>query len=277
MSGPKLFISYCWSSPEHERWVLQLAEGLVSQGIDVILDKWNLLPGHDAHAFMESMVTDPTVTKVVMICDEKYKSKSNNRSGGAGIEAQIITPELYRKSAQDKFVAVVKEKDDEGAALVPTYYKGRIFIDLSDAATYSEEYDKLIRWAWDQPLYVKPTLGKKPQFLDGNNSSIKLNTSVQLRRARDCIRNDRSNAVQALGEYFDNLSSEMKRFSIEYNGDKFDDLVVSNIEDFLPYCNDIVELFMMIAMYRKDQESSEIVHRFFEKILPFIYLHANKA
>jgi TIR domain len=120
MSGPKLFISYCWSSPEHESWVLQLAEELVSQGIEVKLDKWDLQPGHDAYAFMESMVTDQTVTKVLMICDETYKMKSNSRSGGAGIEAQIITPELYSKSAQDKFVAVVREKDSEGTALLPT-------------------------------------------------------------------------------------------------------------------------------------------------------------
>jgi TIR domain len=272
MPEPKLFISYCWSSPEHQNWVLRLAEELVSQGIDVISDKWNLQPGHDAHVFMESMVTDPTVTKVIMICDQNYISKSNSRSGGAGIEAQIITPEIYSKSTQDKFVAVVREKDEEGKVLVPTYYRGRIFIDLSEAATYSEEYDKLIRWAWDQPLDVKPKLGKKPQFLDENSSSIKLNTSAQFRRALDCIRNDRSNAVQALEEYFNNLLSELKRFSIEYNGDKFDDVFVSNIENFLPYRNELVELFMTVALYRKDQEIFEVIHRFFEKILPFLYM-----
>ena len=203
MSGPKLFISYCWSSPEHEAWVLQLAEDLVSQGIDVILDKWNLQPGHDAHVFMESMVADPTVTKVIMICDQEYTSKSNSRSGGAGIEAQIITPELYSKSAQDKFVAVVRGLDTDGKASIPTYYKGRIFIDLSDAAAYSEEYEKLIRWAWDQPVYVKPELGEKPKFLREENFSVKLQTSVQFRRAIDCIRNDRSAVVQATKEFFE--------------------------------------------------------------------------
>jgi hypothetical protein len=67
---------------------------------------------------MESMVTDSTVTKVVMICDQKHTTKSNSRSGGAGIEAQIITPELYSKSEQDKFVAVVKERDAEGKASI---------------------------------------------------------------------------------------------------------------------------------------------------------------
>jgi hypothetical protein len=103
---PKLFISYSWSNPDHESWVVSFAEELLSQGIEVILDKWALQPGHDAYAFMESMVTDPTVNKVVLVCDQKYAQKSNDRAGGAGAEAQIITPELYAKKAQDKFVAV---------------------------------------------------------------------------------------------------------------------------------------------------------------------------
>ena len=59
MSTPKLFVSYSWSSPDHESWVVSLAEDLFSQGIEVILDKWDLKPGHDANAFMESMVGPP--------------------------------------------------------------------------------------------------------------------------------------------------------------------------------------------------------------------------
>jgi hypothetical protein len=51
------------------RTLVQLAEDLVSQGIQVILDKWDLKPGHDAHAFMEGMVTNPTVTKAIMVFD----------------------------------------------------------------------------------------------------------------------------------------------------------------------------------------------------------------
>ena len=49
---PKLFISYSWSSPDHEQWVVKLATELRESGIDVILDKWDLKEGHDAHAFM---------------------------------------------------------------------------------------------------------------------------------------------------------------------------------------------------------------------------------
>ena len=35
---PKTFISYSWSSPEHEMKVLHLAESLVGVGVDVIID-----------------------------------------------------------------------------------------------------------------------------------------------------------------------------------------------------------------------------------------------
>ncbi|KOR11183.1 hypothetical protein ABW55_15655 [Acinetobacter sp. C15] len=60
----KLFISYSWSSSEHEEWVLELAENLIKDGIDIALDKWELREGDDPIIFMESMVNDPTITRI---------------------------------------------------------------------------------------------------------------------------------------------------------------------------------------------------------------------
>ncbi len=42
MNNPKAFISYCWSSPQHEQWVINLATELRQAGVDIILDKWDL-------------------------------------------------------------------------------------------------------------------------------------------------------------------------------------------------------------------------------------------
>ncbi len=39
---PKVFISYSWSS---DRLVLELAQRLISHGVDVVLDKWELKKG----------------------------------------------------------------------------------------------------------------------------------------------------------------------------------------------------------------------------------------
>ena len=72
MKDPKVFISYSWSSPSHERWVLDLAESLMASGIEVKLDKWDLRLGGDAVAFMESMVTDKSIDKVLIISDKSY-------------------------------------------------------------------------------------------------------------------------------------------------------------------------------------------------------------
>jgi hypothetical protein len=61
--------------PDHERWVIDLATQLRENGVDVILDKWDLREGQDAVAFMERMVTDPEVKKVVMVFDRRYAER----------------------------------------------------------------------------------------------------------------------------------------------------------------------------------------------------------
>src|ERR1700730_2772626 len=108
---PKVFISYSWTSNEHQQWVLDLATALRDNGVDAILDKWDLKEGHDANAFMERMVTDETVEEVIIVLDRKYADKANARKGGVGTETQIITPQIYASADQNKFVGVVSEVD----------------------------------------------------------------------------------------------------------------------------------------------------------------------
>jgi hypothetical protein len=57
LTNPKVFISYSWTTPEHEEWVVDLATRLMHNGVSVVLDKWDLKEGQDVYAFMESMVT----------------------------------------------------------------------------------------------------------------------------------------------------------------------------------------------------------------------------
>jgi len=70
--------------------VLNLAKELVELGVDVILDKWTLREGADKYAFMKKMVTDPSVGKVILICDQLYAEKADGRKGGVGTETQIV-------------------------------------------------------------------------------------------------------------------------------------------------------------------------------------------
>lgn len=165
----KIFISYSWTTPEHEDKVLELAKRLVNDGVDVVLDKWDLKEGQDKYAFMEQMVTDNNIIKVLLICDKGYKEKANMRKGGVGDETIIISSELYGKVDQQKFIPVIFEFDNNGPCC-PVYVKSRLYIDLSECNTqkYEIEYEKLLRIIYDKRIYVKPPLGKKPEWIREN-------------------------------------------------------------------------------------------------------------
>ncbi len=164
---PKVFISYSWSSTSI---VLAIAERLMVQGVDVILDKWALKEGQDKYAFMEKCVNDESVDRVLIISDKAYTEKANKRIGGVGDETIVISGEIYGNAKQDKFIPVVVECDSEGKPYLPAYIKSRIYIDLSENANYEEGYEKLLRNIYERPLFKKPKLGKKPEWLDDDTA-----------------------------------------------------------------------------------------------------------
>ncbi|MBU2539550.1 TIR domain-containing protein [Patescibacteria group bacterium] len=267
--NPKLFISYSWSSPEHEKWVVDLATELREAGIDVILDKWDLKEGYDAYKFMEKMVTDPKIQKVAIICNRIYAEKADERKGGVGTETQIISPEIYNKEDQNKFVAIVAERDENGNAYLPTYYKSRIYIDLSDSDIYATNFEQLLRWLYDKPLYIKPKIGKKPSFLSETNQ-IYLGTTTKYKRALDAIKNHKEYTKGAIHEYFQTFVKNLEEFRILSKDDEFDDKVVENIDKFLPYRNEAIEIFLAIAQYYDTPETRQQLHRFFESLIPYL-------
>jgi hypothetical protein len=269
MVAPKLFISYSWSNIQHEQWVVELATALSEAGIDVILDKWDLKEGHDAFVFMEKMVSDPEIKKVAIICDEKYAAKADVRSGGVGAETQIISREVYDNQAQEKFVAVVCQKDEYGKPYLPTYYKSRIYIDLCEADRYSDNFERLLRWVYDKPLYVKPEIGKQPSFLT-EGEHVALGTTVIFKRCVDAIKNHKAYALGAFDEYCSTFSENLERFRISKPEGEFDDALIKNIEDFLPFRNELIQLLIAIAQYATEDQFIHRLHRLFESLIPYM-------
>ncbi len=270
MENPKLFISYSWSSPEHEEWVLNLATNLVDSGVNVILDKWDLKEGQDSHVFMEKMVTDSEIKKVVLISDKEYAEKTNDRRGGVGTEAQIISSEIYSKQDQVKFVAVVKERDENDKVCLPAYYTSRIYIDLSDSTTYSENFERLLRWVFDQPLYKKPELGKKPIYLKNEENQFRFATSITFKRAISALKKGETISGAIVEEYLSDFSREFEKLRINEFEGEFDEEVIKNIQAFLPYRNELIELFTTISLYNIDEGILNSLRRFLERLIPFL-------
>ena len=172
VSPPKIFISYRWTSPQHEEWVLALATSLRTQGVDVILDKWHLSEGQDTLAFMESVVNDPSVQKVLMICDQGYVRRANNREGGVGTEAQIISAKVYESVDQNKFAAIVVDLDADGRPFLPHYMSTRLYFDLSNPDAETINFEKIVRWIFGKPFHSTPPIGEPPKYLDETHLSV---------------------------------------------------------------------------------------------------------
>ncbi|MBA4709589.1 toll/interleukin-1 receptor domain-containing protein [Aquitalea aquatica] len=274
-SKPRAFISYSWSNPEHEQWVVDLADELGDSGVHVLLDKFDLREGHDSIAFMERMVNDPDVKKVLLICDKVYADKTNNRTGGVGTEAQIISPKVYSEADQNKFVAVLKERDDEGKPYLPTYYASRIYIDLSNQENYAQEFERLVRWINDKPLYQRKHIGQRPAYLD-EEPEISLGTTPYFRRAIDAIKGNKPSAGGALTEYFKIIATNFERLRIVRDQSKeWDEQFIENVSSTIPLRNELNQIFEAIAAYDTTGEFGSKVHRFFESLIPYFDRPAN--
>lgn len=82
MAAPKIFVSYSYDSQQHKDWVRKLATGLRVQGIDAVLDQWDLTLGQDMAAFMATGIRK--ADRVLLICSEAYVAKAEAGMGGVG-------------------------------------------------------------------------------------------------------------------------------------------------------------------------------------------------
>jgi hypothetical protein len=173
---PKVFISYSWTSPGHQERVRLWAERLVQDGIDVVLDIYDLKEGHDKYSFMERMVTDPNVTHVLVVCDKSYSEKADLKKAGVGTESQIISREVYEKVAQSKFIPIVCEFSSDREPFLPTFFKSRIWINFSTAEAVNENWEQLVRALYGKPAHQKPKLGAPPPYITTDTSSSSIPT-----------------------------------------------------------------------------------------------------
>ena len=157
---PTAFMSYSWDSPEHKTWVLRLAERLRKDGINVVLDQWDLPIGGDRTYFMENSVR--TSNFVLLVCTPTYAQKSNARAGGVGYEATILTGQMAQQITQNKFIPVLRIGEWDDSA-IPIWLQTKIGVDLREEP-YSEEQYKLLLMTLHQAQEKAPPVGPRPDF-----------------------------------------------------------------------------------------------------------------
>ncbi len=207
---PKIFISYAWGDEEYQNQVLSFASELVSDGVDVVFDKWDLTEGNDTYAFMEKCASDPSITNVLMLLDPIYAEKADSHAGGVGTETQIISAKVYQEVTQDKFIPVVMKRNENGAVCKPTYLQGRLHFDLSSPEEYDTTYQRLVKTLFGEEIYVKPALGKKPDWVDKPISSAPKSFVIY-----DSLKSIQSTKVKtaSFAAYLRDISSKLIRLT----------------------------------------------------------------
>jgi len=158
MQHPKVFISYSHDTEVHKEWVLRLATDLRNHGVDVILDQWNLRIGDDLPFFMESGLTSSKL--VICVCSDSYVQKSDESSGGAGYEKNIIVQPLLKNSNLNHIIPVIRNNESDN--LTPKFLGTRNYIDFRNEDNYYDAYIELISRIYDEDLNNKPPLGENP-------------------------------------------------------------------------------------------------------------------
>lgn len=271
----RIFISYSWTTPKHEEWVYNLGNRLMENGIEVKLDKWDLKPGQDKYEFMESMVQDETIDKVLIICDKAYSEKANERKGGVGTETQIITPEIYNNAKQEKFIPVIAEKGEEFDSYLPVYLKSRIAINMSSEEYYEEGYEKLLRLIANRPLFRKPAKGQLPSFLFEDEKPHFKTTNIN-KQLKHYLIEKPDKAEYFVQEFILEFKKSLEQFKItseEYK-EPYDEIVYNRINDMLCLRNDYIEFFTLLCRISNDF-NIDVIIELFEDIYSYTQFQGN--
>jgi hypothetical protein len=155
---PKVFVSYSHDSEVHKNWVLNLATRLVANGVDILLDQWDLTLGSDLPRFIESGLTD--ADRVLAICTNRYVEKADAGTGGVGYEKMILTAQLMQDVTADRIIPIIRANALQQA--VPIFLSSRLYIDFRDDLAYESKYAELLRDIHGQGVKPRPPLGANP-------------------------------------------------------------------------------------------------------------------
>lgn len=266
-STPKVFISYCRQPEENLIRTQQLAERLARNGVYVVIDLWDLKDGQDKNAYMESMVTDPTVDKVLMVCNKNYVEKADSRKGGVGAESTIISAELYESIEQDKFIPIIFETDENGKAYVPVFAKSRIYIDLS-GDNYDEGFDQLLRDIYGKPKFNRHPLGEMPTYLKAD-IPVYLKTAGMVDAIHSSISRESKRTSTIINNYLDTFINAIPEYRIATTrplpNKEIVNMVENGINSIQVLKNDFISF--MSAVVKTEYCTSELFIDFFERLL----------
>ena len=166
----KVFISYSHDSPQHADRVLALADRLISQGVECIVDQYEESPAEGWPLWMERHIE--TADYILVVCTETYNRRAR-RDEPAGVgrgvkwESVLIYQDLYdADSLNTKFIPVLFDPVDEQHIPRPLRGATHYLVDTD------EGYEGLYRRLTQQPAKLRPEIGQVVPLPPSNRGQI---------------------------------------------------------------------------------------------------------
>lgn len=156
LSNPRVFISYCRTDVKISNWAKDLADKLISNGVDAVIDRYHLKQGMDLPQWMTNEILK--AQKVLMICDKYYAERADTRNAGVGWETMIMQGDILIQGPNStKYIAIACEGFDKS---IPMYMKTKLGISKADV---DNDFNKLLETIFE--IDIAPEIGQIPGWI----------------------------------------------------------------------------------------------------------------
>jgi hypothetical protein len=145
--NPNVFLSH--ASEDKERFVIDFATRLRAKGIDVWLDKWEILPGDSLvdRIFEEGIKNAQAIIVVV----------SQNSVNKPWVREELNASVVKKINGVSKLIPVVIDKCE-----VPQSLQSTLWVRIKDLANYDREFESIVAAIYEHR--EKPPLGQPPTY-----------------------------------------------------------------------------------------------------------------
>jgi hypothetical protein len=145
--NPNVFLSH--ASEDKERFVIDLATRLRGKGINVWLDKWEILPGDSLvdKIFEEGIKNAQAIVVIV----------SQNSVNKPWVKEELNASLVKKINGLSKLIPVVLDKCE-----VPQALQSTVWIRIEDLANYDNEFNSIVAAIYEHR--EKPPLGQPPTY-----------------------------------------------------------------------------------------------------------------
>lgn len=135
----RAFISYKWESDDVKQWVERFATDLRQNGVDALLDKWEVKYGESFIDYMCSKIPSSDVFLFVITPGAVASVETDGKEGGA-VKFEVEMARAQTIAGEDlRFIPVLREGCD-----VPKHLRAYYYVDFRDNSKYAESFASLL-------------------------------------------------------------------------------------------------------------------------------------